>query len=690
MLTICDAGGSTPAFYAASKNEAGVLAMLYDEYNVDRLVTNHQGRTAAHVAANNNACGALRVCLKGNSNLVELCDKNGLTVLGTAILHGSSDAARLLLHEFHVQPDRACLHLAIESNNSEIIRELITLDPLLKETAENDGSGWLHLAAGNGKLQALATLIECGANIRAANKYGDTAIHTAVQQGQLEVVKYLARTHKLYNCKDKTGDEPIHMAVIARQLPIIAYLVQEYPSVVHARDHTGAQPLHLAVGDDGETARKMRPKAIQSPQFREQVMKLLIDAKADLNAQDSHGGTPLHYAAQKGHKDAVKLLISRGVSVERTNVLGETPLEEAIMASQLEPVIILQSARHLNVNVLGQSGFNALQIAAFADRPDMIKLLVHDFGAQPSLTKLGMPTLHIGAFNGGPQTVKALIEFAYARVDETDSKFGETALHAAADGEHENAVATAVVLLDKGAHVDARDINHYTPLHRAASKGNLEVVKVLKAAGASINACARSGETPLHFAALYGNADIVHYLIQQGCDLEMFATVPSMGVQGTALDYVLRALRDLNKSTRAHDLNRYVPLGRYIERPHATLEQKVECVRLLCEAGACAGISKFDRRLMEVRGMAAILLIQCDETIKANLNKWVAQATSQNKALMEKLKNGCALCGENFVKDGILLPKPVSWAVELQCCKIIVHGQCAKKQTNGHCPCCSK
>jgi len=42
------------------------------------------------------------------------------------------------------------------------------------------------------------------------------------------------------------------------------------------------------------------------------VVELLLANKADVNAKDNSGKTPLHIAVSKGHKDVVELLRQHG------------------------------------------------------------------------------------------------------------------------------------------------------------------------------------------------------------------------------------------------------------------------------------------------------------------------------------------------------------------------------------------
>ena len=64
------------------------------------------------------------------------------------------------------------------------------------------------------------------------------------------------------------------------------------------------------------------------------------------------------------------------------------------------------------------------------------------------------------------------------------------------------------------ADVNARDKHGLTPLHRAASSGHLEVVKLLVVEfKAGVNARADRGWTPLHVATFYGQLEVVRLLV---------------------------------------------------------------------------------------------------------------------------------------------------------------------------------
>ena len=95
--------------------------------------------------------------------------------------------------------------------------------------------------------------------------------------------------------------------------------------------------------------------------------------------------------------------------------------------------------------------------------------------------------------------------------------------------------SVVVRLIDRGADVNKPG---WTPLHYAATKGHLEVMKILLDNHAYIDAASPNASTPLMMAAMYGTPSAVKLLLEAGAD-------PSLkNIQGlTAIDFAQRDKR---------------------------------------------------------------------------------------------------------------------------------------------------
>ena len=62
----------------------------------------------------------------------------------------------------------------------------------------------------------------------------------------------------------------------------------------------------------------------------------------DVNTNGYRGFTPLHYAAEEGHKETAKLLIAEGADVNAKKEDGYTPLDEAIINDETETADLLR------------------------------------------------------------------------------------------------------------------------------------------------------------------------------------------------------------------------------------------------------------------------------------------------------------------------------------------------------------
>ena len=108
------------------------------------------------------------------------------------------------------------------------------------------------------------------------------------------------------------GGGDIHNAAKAGDLVKVKALLKDHPDLVFNKDNDGRSPLHWAANSG-----------------HKDVVELLLTNKAEVNAKDNDGRSPLHWAASIGHKDMAELLLTNRAEVNATNNKGFTPLHYA-------------------------------------------------------------------------------------------------------------------------------------------------------------------------------------------------------------------------------------------------------------------------------------------------------------------------------------------------------------------------
>jgi uncharacterized protein len=114
-----------------------------------------------------------------------------------------------------------------------------------------------------------------------------------------------------------------------------------------------------------------------------EVVKLLLEDGADINARDSEGNTAISGAAYYMHADIVDLLLTRGADINVKDMDGNTLLMNAAGNGRLEVVKFLLS-KGADVNVQDDNGTTALMFAAGFRHREIMQVLL-DHGVNPML-----------------------------------------------------------------------------------------------------------------------------------------------------------------------------------------------------------------------------------------------------------------------------------------------------------------
>ncbi|KAF5642059.1 ankyrin unc44 [Fusarium sp. NRRL 52700] len=299
------------------------------------------------------------------------------------------------------------------------------------------------------RLQVYLTKSKSG--IDAPNDYGETALHVAADNGLLDAVQTLINFGAIVSVKDHLQRQPLHLACRGGHKEVVELLI-ERGADKEAREFQDATPLDVA-----------------SWHGRSGIVKLLIAKGAEVLVKDRNGWSPLYSASRSGHEAAVRLLLGKDSSNIDNPVSDNrlTPLLAAIEDGHEQVAMTLiemganreikdkgeSTALHLSIshglpkvafkllqkgariNTKGEGGMAELHLAVLHNYEDLVLELVGKDADIKIKDNQGMTPLHIASRHGNEKMVKLLLE-KKAPLDVTDND-GNTPLHVAVGEQHE-------------------------------------------------------------------------------------------------------------------------------------------------------------------------------------------------------------------------------------------------------------
>ena len=343
-------------------------------------------------------------------------------------LHQQHSDVKALLHELWPQ---------CQIGEGEKIRRLVksvTIDHERKHLLEARGDDrWLHdtpllRAARCGKKDAVLAFLELGSDINAHNKVGNNALHLAAGYGHLAVMKLLV---------DMAGMD------------------------IEGKGQWNRTALHHAASENYPI-----------------IVKYLLSKKADLEAKGGHfERTPLGMAAHFGRTEIVNILCEAGARINAPDADGETPLHLAATTGKTETGRELIDKWHANIDAVDNENWSPLMTAAAENHPSFIQMLL-ECGARINIvtSSEGHSALHIAAEFNRRNVIETILNF----VRDRDTGMGE--------------VKAEERLMNM---VNKRD---ETPLHVACSHGSFLAVQILVERGANLSMKNDKAETPMTIA----------------------------------------------------------------------------------------------------------------------------------------------------------------------------------------------
>lgn len=383
------------------------------------------------------------------------------------------------------------IHEAAKAGDVTRLRRILQEDPEAIESRVEAGRPTpLHIAAGYGREDAVAFLLEQGADVEAQTAQSHTPLHYGVSSGQSGVVELLLEAGAPRSVRDYQERTALELA---REEPALQHLLPLFPEYAdtaeEASEDVDLPRLH-------QLAREAALERVQG----------WVEAEPeDLERTDVHGRTPLHLAVMHGRTEIASYLLEEGANPHSMDEDWRTPLHEAVAGGYKEIVDRLLAER-APVNARDSQGRAAMHVAAENGSVPLLRKLAQAAGAYEARDSDYLRPLHLAVRNGHREAVEYLLSLG-ASIDVRDIH-GRSPLYWAVYKGH---ASIGRLLLEREPVIEG-DNNNTTPLHIAAAYNFTNIAELLLEHGADVYAENRGGRTPLDYAESLGRETMAAFL----------------------------------------------------------------------------------------------------------------------------------------------------------------------------------
>ncbi|MCP5062773.1 MAG: hypothetical protein GY936_09940 [Ignavibacteriae bacterium] len=262
-------------------------------------------------------------------------------------------------------------------------------DPNLQNNTSSQSTP-LMMATNDETIEIARHLIRSGADINLQDKNGDPAIHWSAYSGEIDLTKLLLDKGAKTNLKSIHADGVMQVALKEWQDSIVTLLIEYDKGIIIVNQKN--KPLIDAVRkNDIQSVEKYLNKKnsntideagtslliIASKNGYINIVKLLLQNGANINAMNLAGHTALNKAVWLKKNRIAKYLIEQGADINKTDkhfILP--PLVAAVRSNNLElGKILLKSGANINTQN-GIDNFTPIIWAAIYENIDFVKLLL--------------------------------------------------------------------------------------------------------------------------------------------------------------------------------------------------------------------------------------------------------------------------------------------------------------------------
>ena len=250
---------------------------------------------------------------------------------------------------------------------------------------------------------------------------------------------------------------------------------------------------------------RSEPLPLLCAKGRAHLVKAVLDAGANVNAETELGYTCLSCAADRGQLEVLRVLVGRGARAGRGGLGSRNTLLDAVAAGNVELVRLLleHGAHHERARYHVHESFQA---AYLEDKDEIVRAFLGKGVGHTELNLIGRKQQN-GSEGDDIRLVKALSGYG-VDLDLRDDDNCTALVRSARDG-HRQLLRTLIRL---GANVNLKGGDGRTALSWAAGNGDDAAVDVLMRSGADTTVCDSFGRSAVDWAEIMGQGSSVKLL----------------------------------------------------------------------------------------------------------------------------------------------------------------------------------
>lgn len=271
-------------------------------------------------------------------------------------------------------------------------------------------------------------------------------------------------------------------------------------------DYDKRTPLHLAASEN-----------------HADIVRLLLEFKANPDAKDRWGSTPMNDAIKLGHEEVIKALEENGVIRDDSDLLGSqnTASMELLnfCAHGMYDLVKERLMAGVSAQFADYDKRTPLHLAASEGHAQIAELLLVNGADMMAKDRFNRTPIDDALKNGHKEVLRVMKQYGAeipGKIVEASNKMEKLLGMDLIDHAAKGRLELVKKYVENGADMNFHNYDRRYPLHLAVTEGHTDVVRYLLEAGASVNAKDRWGSTAYDEAVKREDKEIMHLLEEAG------------------------------------------------------------------------------------------------------------------------------------------------------------------------------